>query len=594
MQNTKTDKRPIRIIDLIGKSQNGDFVLPEIQREFVWDLDRITELWDSIYRGYPIGQLLFWEADTEIPVYEFFDYNTTEKYLFVNKKPEWKHGTPSFARGKTIVLDGQQRITSLFLGLSPDGICIKKRSNSPLEKNYLCIYVGNGDAVGDNDIDLFAWKKEKESAEYLSLDLAMSSKRQTATIRRLKEVLRSKTNAVPVEYVRSSSISDVIEIFRRLNNSGRNMSKTELFIAMWFGNKESKGLRKELDALREEFGADFNIKDSTIIQILMSVFGDASSRSGSSSKSSFENYGDIASGMSRLQKAVQETVRFLHDDCGIYTNDEMSSHSLFVPLVHLFYKKECDISQQLRNELRCFTYRALLFDLFSKSTYTTLASLKKTVDELRDECFIEHLSSSIQDLIFGDYKEKDRQWLNNKIRDDLLRKKKGSKTNQILLLLRQESANTKDGLVFDQDHLIAIDLFKKKSTARALENDDDSRFGIRQNGVISDKYRFTRADANKWGKISNKKKNIELANTLPNLWLLESSKNRGKGKKLLNIWYDEIDSDEQKQFWKDVMLQSNSSDYLKITNFENIFKDRNEALFDEIRHLIRLPQKRQE
>ena len=134
-------KKSLRLKDLVAGMNNGEYVLPEIQREFVWDLDRIADLWDSIFRGYPIGQLLFWRANTELPMYSFFDDDKKHGYLFVNKKPEWTHRISVDGTGKTIVLDGQQRLTSLFLGLYEDGVSCKSRKNvkEPVKK-YLCIY----------------------------------------------------------------------------------------------------------------------------------------------------------------------------------------------------------------------------------------------------------------------------------------------------------------------------------------------------------------------------------------------------------------------------------------------------------------------
>ena len=136
------------IEELVDVLNSGDYVLPEIQRDFVWEMNKIAELWDSIYRGYPIGQLLFWNDHPElsIPTYAFF--NDVNPPLFVAKKPLWHHTKVVPSENKIIVLDGQQRLTSLALGMSSTGIRVMKRKNSPEETvMFLCIYIGDDEFV---------------------------------------------------------------------------------------------------------------------------------------------------------------------------------------------------------------------------------------------------------------------------------------------------------------------------------------------------------------------------------------------------------------------------------------------------------------
>ena len=54
------------IYELVNEIDNGDIVLPAIQRDFVWDEDRIELLLDSMFRGYPVGIVLLWETYTLI------------------------------------------------------------------------------------------------------------------------------------------------------------------------------------------------------------------------------------------------------------------------------------------------------------------------------------------------------------------------------------------------------------------------------------------------------------------------------------------------------------------------------------------------
>ncbi len=81
---------------LIGYIENGDLALPELQRPFVWGNNRVRDLFDSMYRGYPIGYFLIWKN------------GTGEKMMQIGAD-EKIHKIPSM-----LLIDGQQRLTALF------------------------------------------------------------------------------------------------------------------------------------------------------------------------------------------------------------------------------------------------------------------------------------------------------------------------------------------------------------------------------------------------------------------------------------------------------------------------------------------------
>lgn len=579
-------KKSYTIESLIKMVKDGEFILPEIQREFVWDLDRVAEFWDSIFYGYPVGQLLFWKTNTKIPAYSFFDNTTNEKYLFVTKRPRWTHKIQvDDFDGKTIVLDGQQRLTSLLLGVLDEGVTTKTRINSDDKKQYLCISLRDIDEDTEDKPKIFEWHKDEEGDDYVSIAKALDSRRQNKNIRILKDRLRSTESAIPVDYVVNKDVDEVVEIFRRLNNNGRNMNKSELFLAMWFGSAKAADLKKDLVELRELFGKDFDVQDSTVTQLMKIIFGKTSESLNKTSYSP-EMFREINKNLPRLKRAIKYSVKFLHRECGIYSNSEMVSHSLFVPIVHVFYNFKSNVPDKIRAELRCFIYRSLVFGLFSKSTNSVLLRMKNTIKDLsRDDSFIEKLHPDIKTSIFADYDTNKSQWLDGEI-SDLLDIKKGSRSNLILLLLRQEPANVERDM-FDQDHLIAADLFDETSF-KALKEDVRSKFGIRVNGKIVEEWKLTEQDLSQWAVIA--KENKDKKDMLPNLWLLEASRNRKKGKVLLNIWYHRQSECQKEVFWQEIFLKRHDEDYLKITNFDNLFNERRESLRKKLEELLALPK----
>jgi len=95
---------------LNNPNEHGGYFLPHIQRPFVWDTSQIVQLFDSILRGYPFGSLLFFKTTEDIRHRKFID-----NYL-INSNHD-PYFMPGNGLAKTLVLDGQQRLQALFIGL---------------------------------------------------------------------------------------------------------------------------------------------------------------------------------------------------------------------------------------------------------------------------------------------------------------------------------------------------------------------------------------------------------------------------------------------------------------------------------------------
>jgi hypothetical protein len=100
---------------ILEKVHNRTYILPAIQREFIWKTEQIRVLFDSLMRGYPIGAFLFWEVGavqaTRFTFYDFIqDYHEKEQpYAAATRVPP--------GQGAIAILDGQQRLTALHIGL---------------------------------------------------------------------------------------------------------------------------------------------------------------------------------------------------------------------------------------------------------------------------------------------------------------------------------------------------------------------------------------------------------------------------------------------------------------------------------------------
>lgn len=104
------DNIPSKVADLLTDVKNGRIGLPDLQRPFVWQDNKVRELLDSMMKGYPIGYIMLWSSPEE--------YDNTG-YIGKNDK--------IYSRPDDLVIDGQQRLTALLASLY--GVTIR-------DKNY--------------------------------------------------------------------------------------------------------------------------------------------------------------------------------------------------------------------------------------------------------------------------------------------------------------------------------------------------------------------------------------------------------------------------------------------------------------------------
>ncbi len=107
---------PITIAEAIRNITDREYILPAIQREFVWDGVQIEKLFDSLMRGYPIGSFLFWRIRPE-HMKDFQFYTFMESYHERDRRHNVSIDLTGDTKTRIAVLDGQQRLTALYIGL---------------------------------------------------------------------------------------------------------------------------------------------------------------------------------------------------------------------------------------------------------------------------------------------------------------------------------------------------------------------------------------------------------------------------------------------------------------------------------------------
>jgi hypothetical protein len=283
---------PVRVSDIIRQA-NRDIYLPAIQREFVWGTDRIERLFDSIMADFPIGSFLYWRLEQrnkdEWPVYEFIrDFDG-----------ETPHNLPANMAGInkdiTLVLDGQQRITSLLVGLRGSyryfyyrWRCSRLYLNllkppalneaNPEELTYGFAFRESAEPDGDHPQLWYLVGRilDFEDAEDAKVDmkpqLAALPEDQRETANKLIGRLHNRihTTLVGNYYQETSQDYDkVLQVFVRANSAGQPLEYSDLLLATATAKWETLDARREIhdftDSLNEigngyGFGKDFVLK----------------------------------------------------------------------------------------------------------------------------------------------------------------------------------------------------------------------------------------------------------------------------------------------------------------------------------------------
>ena len=353
------------IHELIALVENGTIRIPHFQRGQRWGPGDVAKLFDSIYKGYPIGTLLFWKR----PALE------TDMQLGSHSIGLLRIQAPE-RRDALWVVDGQQRITSLATALLS------------LE--------GTGGAVRalyfNLDKERFGWRPRSPRDTHLPVREAYKLPRVMAWLRErnLDEPLqdrafkladRLRNYRIPSYAVTTEVEGDMAplrEVFDRINTFGKRMNRAEVFQALT--SSETRGardLRQFADDIASRgFGT---IAENTLVLCVLSVRGPDVLRD---FRAEFaDGSSQLARTIDRADTALSRTITFLRDDAGVPHFDLVPYQHLLVTLVRFFALHENPTEWQ-RVLLRRWYWRAALHGPLPKLGATgTLRLSLNIVDE---------------------------------------------------------------------------------------------------------------------------------------------------------------------------------------------------------------------
>ena len=237
----------LHLRDLLKWIRQGRVRVPNFQRDFTWDRGRMLNLFDSIRKQYPIGTLLFWESSIARPM---------SNHLGPLRVPE-------FQGGKLLILDGQQRITTLAGVLLFDELD-RSSADDRDPKRWRVWYDAASDNFSyfDNDdpplsavrvSDLMGTKGLYSAAQRIMNDTSALAADRDTWVGRIETVSAALgAYRLPLVIFATESLRLAVESFTRLNRAGQSMGADEMFSALTYvadDNTERFRLSKHIDSI---------------------------------------------------------------------------------------------------------------------------------------------------------------------------------------------------------------------------------------------------------------------------------------------------------------------------------------------------------
>ncbi|MCC6575007.1 MAG: DUF262 domain-containing protein [Planctomycetes bacterium] len=344
----KTPKHSLRkIVSFLNNAdEDGGFWLPNIQRPFVWSEDQICRLFDSILRQYPISTLLIWKTTSGIRRRKFID--------------NWHEGiklsdfyVPEDRKKKCLVLDGQQRLQSLFIGLK-----------GSFDGKELYFDILSGEVAAPDDVKyrfafldkaVFPWIKFK--------DLAMGDENATVARRRIiseagKELLASEEEKIDehvslihqtfrgddgISYQELDSIEnsalysedDVVEVFIRANSGGTRLGKSDLLFSLLTSTWDEADERME-DLLEDLNRTGFKYSRDFVLKSCLTIL-DKGARYEVEKFRTPDVRQKIQEQWSEITASIRDVADFVAGKTYIRSDKAMTSYLALIPLIYVRY-----------------------------------------------------------------------------------------------------------------------------------------------------------------------------------------------------------------------------------------------------------------
>mgnify|MGYP001082485877 FL=1 len=573
---------PITIAQAIERIHRNEYLLPAFQRDFVWSAEQIEKLFDSLMKGYPISSMLFWKVKggtkTDFRFYKFL--SAFIQYHRICNDPIPTDNINDFYA----ILDGQQRLTSLYIGLCGSYAYkdYRKRwdyseSNFPTRHLYLNISRKYTQEESDREFifsfvdkniskekDLFIDKSSEkwfrvgkilalhqdynygidEFAEDNNID-----KESKRLLRLLDNVIHTKLNINFYEEDEQKP-DKAVNIFIRINSGGTAFFFSDILMSIAIANCKQMDAKTEIKNLVEHIRSKgFNISHDFILKSFLYLYHkDVRSLITSFNLSFIEL---VENNWTRIRDAVSNLFDLLRS-FGL-TDFTMTSYNAAMPILYYLYHKDIyqDFYKKMGNREDCEIIKKWLFSIllrraFGASADSVLAQSRRAYTTDITGCYIKEtvtlfpaaeINSEIKKLsdVGDDFIE------------DLLYSQKDSRYSFPILAMLYPNLDYRNNN-FHQDHL------HPASAYNDLEEKDKEKYG--------------------W----------QVYNSILNLQMLDANENESKNAKPLDKWVSEQTRNKDMQkFMEDHLIPDTD---LSLSNFSDFVEKRKTILVQRIKKMI--------
>jgi hypothetical protein len=493
---------PISVADAISRIDQRRLLLPAIQREFIWEPQKVEWLFDSLLQGYPIGSFLFWEVrDPDVKSqYRFYQFLQEFRERFLTRNPEFNtQGHFDFEA----VLDGQQRLASLYIGLKgtyayrlPRRWWEDTEHALPTRKLYLNVSGPASDAdeeepgrryefsfltnaelgerpgpwfrVGEilDVADAYKFNRMLNDKGYHESEFASNA---LATLHSVIHIQR------PINYylIEKADTERALNVFVRVNSGGKPLSLSDVLMSTAIANWETKDAKKEILGLVDQIQAKgfFISKDLVLKTCLYLYSSDIRYRISNFSALQVKVFEDNWDAIQSSVIAVFALIR----DFG-YNERSLTSNNALLPIIYWVHHKGLadGITSQValrtdRESIRRWLHVMLLKGIFGASADTILAAIRRAfIDQEFGKPFLRADLDGFPAGRIGTILQQQRKdpSVTEEFLDSLLYTEHKEKQAFSVLALLAPHLDYKNG-DFHEDHLHPASMFNKRKLLAA-------------------------------------------------------------------------------------------------------------------------------
>ncbi len=351
---------------LLSDIEQGQVKIPQFQRDFVWSLHKSAQLMDSVVKGYPIGAFIIWR--------------TKERLRSVRNIGDFDLPEPREGEYVDYVLDGQQRLTSLFASLK--GLTVKIDNR---EEDYSNIYI---DLEASNEDDIVVIDVEElDEGKYIKIrDLlygglslhAAYDQKYHSKLEEYKSIITSYSYSVI--QLKNTSIDIATEVFTRLNVGGKPLTLFEIMVAKTYDAKREFDLAESFDDFIERL-RPLNyetLSDASVLQTISVIIMQECKRKQilNLKKDAFIDVWDDAI------DAMERAVEYFRGLYRIPVSKLLPYNALIVPFAYFFYHHKDKPTDDKAKYLRDFFWRVSLSGRYSSGVEGKLAQDIKRIDSI--------------------------------------------------------------------------------------------------------------------------------------------------------------------------------------------------------------------